>query len=50
MVVVGQQWLRMVLDEAHTIRNGKTQQAKVRLAVWLREYGCSFQLPCRWWC
>jgi hypothetical protein len=27
----GQQWLRVVLDEAHTIRNSETQQAKVRL-------------------
>jgi replicative superfamily II helicase len=25
----GQQWLRVVLDEAHTIRNSETQQAKV---------------------
>jgi hypothetical protein len=29
--LLGQQWLRVVLDEAHTIRNSETQQAKVRV-------------------
>jgi SWI/SNF-related matrix-associated actin-dependent regulator of chromatin subfamily A3 len=28
--LLGQQWLRVVLDEAHTIRNSETQQARVR--------------------
>jgi SNF2 family DNA or RNA helicase len=33
----GQQWLRVVLDEAHTIRNSETQQAKVRSNI-LRKF------------
>jgi hypothetical protein len=45
------EWLRVVLDEAHTIRNSETQQAKVglcsRLGILIVQLGdlMSLQLP-----